>query len=209
MARSGLWVLGVSTGSLLAIGIILALYTFTAEPTGTGQQVVVKVAGDFNVSVAGDTITATEALLRDSTSESDVTNKCDGKMEGASLVNGKLTNDVIVIKSTNEGIICIGQGTTQTVGLVQVTARMLSQTVPDYKDRPYKDPDGKIIYFQELGIRAVGSTRNNLQNLIAGVLIAVGAGLGSGLLVELLTRRDRRGRSSEAPESTNHSGVAQ
>ena len=202
-SRSGLWVLGLSTVLLLAAGIILALYTFTVEPTGTGQEVIVRVAGDqFSASVAGETITATNALYSSNTPESVVQSQCGGNLEGASLVAGKLTNDVIVVRSSDAGVVCIGQGTTQTVGPVEVTARSMAETANDNKGRTYKDPDGNTIYFRELGIRAVGSTRNNLQNLIAGVLIAVGAGLGAGLLVESLARRRPRG-------STNHSSVAQ
>ena len=180
---------------LLLVGGGLALFTFTAEPTGTGQEVVVRVAGDqFPVSVAGETITATNALYSSNTPESVVNSQCGGNLKGASLVNGKLTKDVIVVRSSDAGVVCIGQGTTQTVGPVEVTARSMAETASDNKGRTYKDPDGNTIYFRELGIRAVGSTRNNLQTLIAGVLIT----LGVGLLVEWLVRRDWRGRSSEA-----------
>lgn len=191
---------------LLVVGGGLTLYTFTAEPTGTGQEVVVRVAGDqFSVSVAGDVITATNALYSYNTPESIVQSQCGGNIKGASLVADKLTNDVIVVKSSDAGVVCIGQGTTQTVGPVEVTARSMSENVSDSNGRIYRDPDGRIIYFRELGIRAVGSTSNNLQTLIAGILIT----LGVGLLVEWLVHRERRGKSSEAQGSTNHSSVAQ
>jgi hypothetical protein len=178
----------------LAVGGVIALFTFTAEPAGTGQEVVVRVAGDqFPVSVAGETITATNALYSSNTPASDVQNQCGGNLEGASLVNGKLTKDVIVVKSSDAGVVCIGQGTTQTVGPVEVTARSMAETVNDNKGRTYKDPDGNTIYFRELGIRAVGSISKNVQSVITGILIA----LGAGLLVEWLVRR----RPKEADKS--------
>lgn len=171
---------------LLVVGGLLALYTFTVEPTGTGQEVVVRVAGDqFPVSVGGEVITATNALYSSNTTESVVKSQCGGNLKGASLANHKLTNDVIVVRSSNASVVCIGQGTTQTVGSVEVTARNMSEIVSDTKGRAYKDPDGNIIYFRELGIRAASSTRNNLQTLFTGILIA----LGAGLLVESLARR--------------------
>jgi len=194
-SRTGLWVLGLL---LLVGGAGLALYTFNAEPAGTGQEVIVRVAGDqFPVTVAGETITATNALFRlgitPGINRKGSMRRKPRKPQGRLSGWGKLTNDVIVL-NTSSGVVCIGYGTTQTVGPVEVTARSMVETANDNKGRTYKDPDGNTIYFRELGIRAVGSTLDNLQNLAVGVLLT----LGAGLVVEWLVHRDRPGRSSEA-----------
>jgi hypothetical protein len=174
----------------LVVGVGLAVIRITAQPAGTGEEIVVRVSGDqFPVSVGGEQITSTNALLKDSSSESTVKHECGENIKGASLVDGRLTRDVVVVKSSNVGVVCIGQGTTQTVGHVAVTARNVSQIVSEVRDNKsyaYKDPvDGKTIFFRELGIRSISSYRENLVNQIAVVLIALGAGLS----VELLVRR--------------------
>ena len=41
-----------------------------------------------------------------------------------------MTNDVMVL-NTDAGVVCIGQGTTQTIGPVEVTALKMDATVSD------------------------------------------------------------------------------
>ena len=78
----------------------------------------------------------------------------------------------------------------------------MSQNVNENENnqsRTYKDPyDGQPIYFDELGIREVGSIFDNLLVLLAGILLTIGA----GLIVELVVRMWRE-KSSQAQGAGN------
>jgi hypothetical protein len=197
----------------LGVGSILTFSTLTTEPTDTGPEVVAQVAGDqFPVTVAGEKITATNALFKTDTTAQIVKDQCGENLQnlhGAALdSSNKLTNDVIVLQSSN-GPVCIGLGTTWTIGPVEVKA--LSMNVvppPDSQGRPFKDPGGNIIHFRELGIRAVSSTSNKVQTLFAVIFVAVGAGL-LGVLVEQLMRRRPKGDEAQGARPDNSSSAAQ
>jgi hypothetical protein len=169
----------------LGIGGLLTFWTFTAEP---GQDVDAKVAGpQFPVSVAGEQIWATNALFSYNTPASVVKDQCGENLQnlhGASLdSSGKLTNDVIVLQSS-DGPVCIGLGKTWTIGPVEVKAVSMEVPPPtDSQGRVFRDPSGNIIRFRELGIRAVSSTQTFSPHCRAR--IEGGADLADG--VDLIT----------------------